>query len=73
MRVPLGEGSGGGCRFVDDGVTSGDWVEDHSAPFVILTDGMIELKLYQILSLGVARSIVAVFDFIEKEIAHLRM
>ena len=55
------------------GVTSGDWVEDHSTRFVFLTDNMIELNLYQILSLGVARSIVAVFDFIEKEIAHLRM
>ena len=55
------------------GVTSLDWVEDHSTPFGILTDGMIELKLYQILSLGVARRIVAVFDFIEKETSHLRM
>ena len=51
---------------MDHGVTSRDWVEDHSTPFVILTDGMIELNLYQILSLGVARSIVAVFDFIKK-------
>ncbi len=59
--------------FVVHGVTSRDWVEDHSTPFEILTDGMIELNLYQILSLGVARNIVAVFDFIEKEIAHLRM
>ena len=32
-----------------------------------------ELALHQILRLGAARSIVTVFDFIEKEIIHLRM
>ena len=32
-----------------------------------------ELNLCQILRLGVARYIVTVFDFVEKEIAHLRM
>ena len=40
------------------------------------TDGRVsvrELNLCQILRLGVARSIVAVFNVVEKEIAHLRM
>ena len=52
------------------------WVEVYSTPFVFLTDGRVsvrELNLCQILRLGVARSIVAVFDVVEKEIAHLRM
>jgi hypothetical protein len=51
-------------------------VEAYSTPFVFLTDGRVctrELALHQILRLGAARSIVTVFDFIEKEIIHLRM
>ena len=52
------------------------WVGVYSTPFVILTDGRVgvrELNLCQILRLGVARSIVTVCDFVEKEIAQLQM
>ena len=43
-------------------------------PFLVgVKINMKELSLCQILRLGVARSIVTVFDLVEKEMAHLRM